>query len=241
MEPLLPGERPLAPLLEQAHDLQREALRLSGTSAPPELRVLLRAMNSYYSNKIEGQHTLPIDIERALRNDYSQDADKARRQRLALAHMETEAAIETHWREWSGGHIWSAQMVREIHQDLFARLPEADRTLPEGDVLVPGVLRDRNVSVGVHAAPTSHRHSCDAGPLGFFLWRRAAWRVADRGCRRVASPPGMDPSVSGRQRPRRAPAHAPGVRRAGADKRPVVTPARVRAHPRGLLRAVGRR
>jgi len=152
MEPLLPGERALAPLLEQAHDLQREALRLAGTSAPPDLRVLLRAMNSYYSNKIEGQHTLPIDIERALRSDYSQDADKARRQRLALAHMETEAAIESHWREWSG-HVWSRKMVQDIHQDLFARLPEADRMLPEGDALMPGALRDRNVSVGVHAAP----------------------------------------------------------------------------------------
>jgi Fic family protein len=153
MEPLLPAQHLQAPLLEQAHDLQREALRLSAASAPAELRVLLRAMNSYYSNKIEGQHTLPIDIERALRNDYSRDADKARRQRLALAHMETEAAIERHWHEWSGGHVWSAQMVCEIHQDLFARQPEADRMLPEGDALAPGKLRDRNVSVGVHAAP----------------------------------------------------------------------------------------
>jgi Fic family protein len=153
MEPLLPGERLLAPLLEQAHDLQRAALTLSGTSAPPELRLMLRAMNSYYSNKIEGQHTLPIEIERALHNDYSSDQDKARRQRLALAHMATEAAIESHWREWSDGRIWSARMVREIHQDLFARLPAADRTMPEGDVLVPGTLRDRNVSVGRHAAP----------------------------------------------------------------------------------------
>ncbi|ROZ66236.1 Fic family protein [Ramlibacter sp. WS9] len=168
MEPLLPGERLLAPLLEQAHDLQREALRLAGTGAPPELRVLLRAMNSYYSNRIEGQHTLPIDIERALRNDYSQDADKARRQRLALAHMETEAAIEAHWREWSGGHVWSAQMVREIHQDLFARLPEADRVLPEGDALVPGALRDRNVSVGVHAAPAHTAIPAMLGRWGSF-------------------------------------------------------------------------
>jgi Fic family protein len=153
MEPLLPGERVLAPLLEKAHDLQRAALTLAGTSAPPELRLLLRAMNSYYSNKIEGQHTLPVEIERALRNDYSSDEDKARRQRLALAHMDTEAAIERHWKEWSEGRIWSAQMVREIHQDLFARLPDTDRTLAEGDVLVPGALRDRNVSVGRHAAP----------------------------------------------------------------------------------------
>jgi Fic family protein len=153
MEPLLPADHLLAPLFEQAHDLQRDALRLSGASAPPGLRLLLRAMNSYYSNRIEGQHTLPIDIERALHNDYSQDQDKARRQRLALAHMETEAAVEAHWKAWPDGHIWSARMVREIHQDLFARLPEADRSLAEGDVLAPGRLRDRNVSVGVHAAP----------------------------------------------------------------------------------------
>jgi Fic family protein len=153
MEPLLPADHLLAPLFEQAHDLQRDALRLSGASAAPGLRLLLRAMNSYYSNRIEGQHTLPIDIERALHNDYSQDQDKARRQRLALAHMETEAAVEAHWKTWSDGHIWSERMVREIHQDLFARLPEADRSLAERDVLAPGRLRDRNVSVGVHAAP----------------------------------------------------------------------------------------
>ncbi|MBC5763768.1 hypothetical protein H8R02_04855 [Ramlibacter sp. GTP1] len=46
-------------------------------------------------------------------------------------------------------------MVSDIHQDLFARLPEEDRTLDEGAVLQPGELRDREVSVGVHAAPAS--------------------------------------------------------------------------------------
>jgi Fic family protein len=153
MEPLLPGEHALAPLLEQAHDVQREARTLAGAGAPAALRQLLRAMNSYYSNRIEGQHTLPFEIESALRNDYSRDADKARRQRLALAHMETEQAIEAGWKGWPQQQVWSARMVQDIHQDLFARLPEADRTLPEGDVLMPGALRDRDVSVGVHAAP----------------------------------------------------------------------------------------
>jgi Fic family protein len=153
MEPLLPGESALAPLLEQAHDLQRDALKLSGAPAPGELRVLLRAMNSYYSNKIEGQHTLPIDIERALHNDYSADEENARRQRLALAHMQTEAAIEAHWKEWAEGRVWSQQMVSEIHQDLFARLPVEDGEPAAGQKIVPGQLRSRNVSVGVHAAP----------------------------------------------------------------------------------------
>ena len=153
MEPLLPGAHLLEPLLERAHDLQREARTLAGAGAPPELRQMLRAMNSYYSNKIEGQHTLPFEIENALRNDYSSDADKARRQRLALAHMQTELAIETRWQGWHQAKVWSGQMVQDIHQDLFARLPDADRLLAEGDVLVPGALRDRDVSVGRHAAP----------------------------------------------------------------------------------------
>jgi len=94
MEPLLPSELRLEPALERAHELIRKADRLSGASlagALPGLRQLLRAMNSYYSNRIEGQHALPLEIEQALRADYAQDADKARRQRLALAHMATEA------------------------------------------------------------------------------------------------------------------------------------------------------
>lgn len=64
MEPLLPAERRLAPLLERAHDLQRDADRLSGFSQAGSLdglRTLLRSMNSYYSDKIEGQHAAAGD------------------------------------------------------------------------------------------------------------------------------------------------------------------------------------
>lgn len=170
MEPLLPGEHRLGPLLERAHDLIRLADKLSGTcpaGALADLRTLLRSMNSYYSNRIEGQHTLPLEIEQALRNDYSSDADKARRQRLALAHMATEAQLESRWSAWSTAQIWSAGMVCDIHQDLFARLPRADRMLPQDQgELQPGVMRTQQVSVGHHAAP-------DARRLGEFLARWA--------------------------------------------------------------------
>ena len=37
---------------------------------------LVRAMNCYYSNLIEGHDTHPVDIERALKSDYSKDAKK---------------------------------------------------------------------------------------------------------------------------------------------------------------------
>src|SRR5712691_6106537 len=36
---------------------------------------LVRAMNCYYSNLIEGHYTHPIDIERAMKNDYSADPE----------------------------------------------------------------------------------------------------------------------------------------------------------------------
>jgi Fic family protein len=174
MEPLLPSEQTLGALLEQAGDLIRAADRLAGMCQPGALaglRGLLRAMNSYYSNRIEGQHTLPLEIEQALRNDYSNDADLARRQRLALAHMQTEAQLEQRstgraagTAPWSALQVWGVQMVQDIHQDLFARLPEGDRTLEDGTVLQPGALRTQQVSVGAHAAP-------DAAQLPQFLTR----------------------------------------------------------------------
>ena len=69
--PLFPEERALGPLLERAAALIAEGYRLGGQASPPlreSLAGLLRAMNSYYTNKIEGQQTLPADIERAVRS-----------------------------------------------------------------------------------------------------------------------------------------------------------------------------
>lgn len=55
-EPLLPADARMEPLLARAHDLSRLATALAGMRVPPELRSLLRNMNSYYTNRIEGQH-----------------------------------------------------------------------------------------------------------------------------------------------------------------------------------------
>ena len=42
-------------------------------------------MNSYYTNRLEGEHARPSGTERALHEDYSRNAGLARRQRLAVA------------------------------------------------------------------------------------------------------------------------------------------------------------
>lgn len=178
MEPLLPGEHRLGPMLEHANDLIRQSDRLNGLCRPGALsglRHLLRAMNSYYSNKIEGEHTLPLEIEQALRDDYAKDADKARRQRLAVAHMATEAQLEALWPHWDSQRVWSPQTVQDIHQDLFARLPPHDLAIAGTDppqALQPGELRRQQVSVGRHAAPAAHQ-------VAAFLsrWAQAYGRV----------------------------------------------------------------
>ena len=58
MEPLLPSEARLAPVLERAHDLIRQADALAGWTEPSALTglgQLLRSMNSYYSNRKIGR------------------------------------------------------------------------------------------------------------------------------------------------------------------------------------------
>ena len=45
---------------------QLPLMETDGASSRAALALLLRAMNSYYSNKTEGQHTYPADLELAL-------------------------------------------------------------------------------------------------------------------------------------------------------------------------------
>ncbi len=163
-EPLLPAESVLGPLLERASDLSRAATQLGGAAAPAavgELRHLLRSMNSYYTNRIEGEHTRPSDIERALQQDFSAQTDLARKQRLALAHIHTEAVCEArlHSRAESSGAaattawLYSEAALYWLHQQLFQGLPAADLALSGGGHLVPGQLRQAQVAVGLHEAP----------------------------------------------------------------------------------------
>lgn len=163
-EPLMPEERALAPLLERASDLTRAATALgtaSGKAAQLELRALLRSMNSYYTNRIEGEHTRPSDIERALQQDFSADADLARKQRLAVAHIRTEQSCEAEVgrRVAASGEegarwLYSADALTGLHGALFSDLPPGDPKLSDGSLMKPGQIRKRAVAVGRHEAPT---------------------------------------------------------------------------------------
>jgi Fic family protein len=177
-EPLLPSAARQEPLLAKAHDLALSASSLAGQTLAAELRGLLRAMNSYYSNRIEGQHTRPLELEQALHKDFSQDAKLAARQRLAIAHIDAEIELEARFSGAAGaGELYSVQAVRSIHGALFSRLPPSDLQTDQGapiEPIEPGALRAQEVSVGRHVAPTS-------ASLGMFLDR---WATFYSGVRR---------------------------------------------------------
>lgn len=153
-EPLMPGAHRMEPLLAKAHELALAASGLAGLRVPVDLRQLLRSMNSYYTNRIEGQHTRPREIEQALRQDFSSDARLAAKQRLALAHIEAEARLERRYPGARGAaELYSATALQDVHATLFGQLSPADVLTPQGEPLVPGPFRAREVQVGQHVAP----------------------------------------------------------------------------------------
>jgi len=156
-QPLFPEERVLGPLLEQAATLAGQCHRLAAHAGQPFAQAMaprLRAMNSYYTNKIEGQHTRPADIDRALANQYDADIKQARKQRLAVAHIEAEAELERRAAGVSRQALYAPPLVADIHAALYNRLPEADRLTDEGDeTIVPGAWRTKQVAAGRHIAP----------------------------------------------------------------------------------------
>ena len=113
---------------------------------------LVRAMNCYYSNLIEGHNTHPIDIERALRDEYSTDSRQRNLQLEAKAHIGVQA-----WIDGGGlnGRATTVYAVQEIHRRFGELLPDEllwveDPLTGERSPVVPGGWRDRDVKVGNH-------------------------------------------------------------------------------------------
>jgi Fic family protein len=157
MEPLLlsEGSRHRSALTDLSVEL---AARASGfrRSLPPgvfmALADLVRAMNCYYSNLIEGHDTHPIDIERALKNDYSQDETKRNLQLEAKAHITVQQ-----WIDGGGlkGREATTAAACEIHKRFCELLPDEllwaeNKETGEKVRVEPGRLRERDVKVGRH-------------------------------------------------------------------------------------------
>ena len=159
MEPMVirAGVGARAELVEMAFDLASKSAALRNSlpvGVTHALADIVRTMNCYYSNLIEGHDTHPVDIERALARDYQDDPQQRNLQLEAIAHIEVQGWID-------GGGLGDAATTRdgllEIHRRFCALMPDEllvaeNRETGERVAVTGGELRHRDVIVGQHVA-----------------------------------------------------------------------------------------
>ncbi|ARJ68030.1 filamentation induced by cAMP protein fic [Magnetospirillum sp. ME-1] len=153
-------------LSDVAVELAAASARLGHTLHPrtaASLADLVRIMNSYYSNLIEGHNTRPRDIERALNGQFDPDSERRNLQMEAAAHVRLQAEID---RQASAGALpepASPAFIRWLHSEFYRGAPPemlaihgSGRTF----TMTPGAWRsgpDQDVAVGRHLPPSSDR------------------------------------------------------------------------------------
>jgi Fic family protein len=157
MGPMLPpdGQREIE---DAAFELIARASSLAGQTHPivsESIGELVRSMNCYYSNLIEGHNTHPRDIDRALQRDYSREPERRALQLEAVAHIEVQRAIDTG--EDDPAFPASAEYAVWLHRE-FCRLPPellevSDQESGRLAHVEPGALRGGEVVVGRHLPP----------------------------------------------------------------------------------------
>ena len=159
MTPLLP---------ERADDLRDTALEVIQRSASlgarqhpktlQSLHELLRVINSYYSNLIEGHNTHPYDIVRAMRQEYDTEPAKRNLQMESVAHITVQRTMEKRLRDEPTVNIAGQEFLCSLHRQFFELLPEEFRILRDPESggesrVIPGKLRQEPVKVGRHEPP----------------------------------------------------------------------------------------
>ena len=158
MEPMLVEESEQA-LEDIAAALLANGSGLAGRMHPivrASVGTLVRSMNCYYSNLIEGHDTHPRDIDRALANDFSNEPRKRELQQEAVAHIHVQALID----EGRDPDVWpaTATYARWLHEEFCKKLPDEflwveNPATGERLPVVAGALRKRDVQVGRHVPP----------------------------------------------------------------------------------------
>ena len=143
-------------LLERSEEVCLKSAKLSGSHSELTLNAikdLLRIVNSYYSNRIESQGTHPIDIEKAMRHEFSTDTTQKNLQLLSLAHIATQKKVET----MLTLNAYSEQFIRFLHHDFYSQEGMKTFLISHFDgqekEMLAGEYRDCEVKIGEHIPP----------------------------------------------------------------------------------------
>ncbi len=125
------------------------------------LASLVRVMNTYYSNLIEGHNTRPRDIERALKGELDPDEERRNLQLEAAAHVRVQAEIDSKFMVGTLPSATSVEFIRWAHQEFYRDAPPAMLHLRGAGreiIMKPGEWRhaeEHNNAVGRHIPPSS--------------------------------------------------------------------------------------
>jgi Fic family protein len=127
------------------------------------LAALVRIMNTYYSNLIEGHDTRPKDIERALAGNLVGDQERRNLQVEAAAHVRLQAEIDHMAANDELPEPASTDFVLWLHNEFYRDAPQNMLRIHVNErefVMEPGAWRSRpehDVAVGRHQPPSSER------------------------------------------------------------------------------------
>ena len=142
---------------------------------------LVRLMNCYYSNLIEGHNTRPRDIERALAGDLDQDRERRNLQLEAAAHVRLQKEIDRLGAEGRLPEPASSEFIRWLHEEFYRDAPDEALVVKSDSASVrmtPGQWRaipEHDVAVGRHVPPSSRMVP------EFMAYFAARYRFADLG------------------------------------------------------------
>ena len=167
MEPLTPEDK-THQLENLAFDLATKSMGLASAlngEVAHSVGELVRSMNCYYNNLIEGHSTHPANIEKALRGDYSSDPEIRNLQIKACSQIEVQHQIDE---GKAPAPALSASFAAWAHRTLCEQWPDGLLNVPDPDCgktvrVTPGEFRSGGVRVGRHiAVPSESLNQCMA-------------------------------------------------------------------------------
>ena len=159
--PFVPGEGALktSELPDKAVKLATSSAKLSGNLAAETrntIREYMGAINSYYSNLIEGNKTRPHEIRAAQKGEFSDDPAKRDLQQESVSHIQVQSWIEEQAMDQDA--LYSRHFFKAVHDKFYQGIPESLWLFrdQQGEVrgkVVPGEWRTEFVNVGQHVPP----------------------------------------------------------------------------------------
>ena len=121
-------ENPPETIADLVAELSAKSAELGRSLHPrtaANLADLVRIMNTYYSNLIEGHNTRPRDIERALAGEFDRNEGRRNLQIEAAAHVRVQREVDRRAGDGNLPEPASVDFIQWLHREVYRDAPPA--------------------------------------------------------------------------------------------------------------------